>query len=105
MESHVSDGLGVVLQRRVRLVAQVQVEPRHTPVCAAHQQVVAARVHRQAGERPAAGLQLLVAPPALCTDNAAMIAYVAALKLENGAVSSLEAEIEPSLKFSSWLKA
>lgn len=52
-----------------------------------------------------AGLQLLVAPPALCTDNAAMIAYVAALKLENGAVSSLEAEIEPSLNFASWLKA
>lgn len=52
-----------------------------------------------------AGLQLLVAPPALCTDNAAMIAYVAALKLEKGAVSSLEAEIEPSLNFASWLKA
>jgi N6-L-threonylcarbamoyladenine synthase len=50
-----------------------------------------------------AGVDLLVAPTALCTDNAAMIAYVAALKLENGATSSLDAEIEPSLNFSTWL--
>ncbi len=52
-----------------------------------------------------AGVQLLVAPSALCTDNAAMIAYVAALKLENGAVSQLEAEIEPSLNSARWLNA
>jgi len=49
------------------------------------------------------GVHLLLAPPALCTDNAAMIAYVAALKLENGAASQLEAEIEPSLNSSRWL--
>jgi N6-L-threonylcarbamoyladenine synthase len=49
------------------------------------------------------GVQLLLAPPTLCTDNAAMIAYVAALKLEGGAVSQLEAEIEPSLNSSCWL--
>jgi N6-L-threonylcarbamoyladenine synthase len=51
-----------------------------------------------------AGVRLLLAPPALCTDNAAMIAYVAALKLSAGAVSRLDAEIEPSLKASGWLQ-
>jgi N6-L-threonylcarbamoyladenine synthase len=50
-------------------------------------------------------VKLLVAPPALCTDNAAMIAYVAALKLEKGAVSSLDAEIEPSFSYARWLGA
>ena len=50
-----------------------------------------------------AGVRLLVAPPALCTDNAAMIAYVAALKLEKGVQPSLDAEIEPSLNFARWL--
>ena len=33
----------------------------------------------------------------LCTDNAAMIAYVAALQLERGEISPLTAEISPSL--------
>ena len=32
----------------------------------------------------ARGLELLLAEPALCTDNAAMIGYVAALKLAHG---------------------
>lgn len=52
-----------------------------------------------------AGVHLLVAPSALCTDNAAMIAYVAALKLESGVNSQLDAEIEPSLNASAWLNA
>lgn len=51
-----------------------------------------------------AGVRLLLAPPSLCTDNAAMIAYVGALKLSAGAVSRLDAEIEPSLKASGWLQ-
>jgi tRNA A37 threonylcarbamoyltransferase TsaD len=33
----------------------------------------------------------------LCTDNAAMIAYAALLKLENGMRSSLTEEIDPNL--------
>jgi N6-L-threonylcarbamoyladenine synthase len=51
-----------------------------------------------------AGTQLLLAKPALCTDNAAMIAYVAALKVEAGLPSDLGAEIEPNLSTASWLK-
>ncbi|MEI6713845.1 MAG: tRNA (adenosine(37)-N6)-threonylcarbamoyltransferase complex transferase subunit TsaD [Verrucomicrobiota bacterium] len=43
-------------------------------------------------------VKLLLAPPELCTDNAGMIAFVAALKLEAGAVSDLAAEIQPNLK-------
>jgi N6-L-threonylcarbamoyladenine synthase len=49
------------------------------------------------------GVQLLLAPASLCTDNAAMIAYVAALKLEGGAGSQLDAEIEPNLSSAGWL--
>ena len=60
---------------------------------------------RFATECRSSGVKLLVAPPALCTDNAAMIAYVAALKLEKGAVSSLDAEIEPSFSYARWLGA
>jgi N6-L-threonylcarbamoyladenine synthase len=52
-----------------------------------------------------AGVELLVAPPVMCTDNAAMIAYVAALKLEKGTPSLLAAEIEPTLNVAAWLKA
>ena len=46
----------------------------------------------------ARGLKLLIAPPALCTDNAAMIAYVAAQKLAHGDVSPLTADIDPNLR-------
>ena len=45
-----------------------------------------------------AGLELLIAPPALCTDNAAMIGYVAALKFAQGASSPLDADIDPNLR-------
>jgi N6-L-threonylcarbamoyladenine synthase len=44
------------------------------------------------------GLELRLAEPALCTDNAAMIAFVAAGRLERGeAASPLTAEISPNL--------
>ena len=43
------------------------------------------------------GLELLLAPPALCTDNAAMIAAVGALAFEAGAATSLEEDINPNL--------
>jgi N6-L-threonylcarbamoyladenine synthase len=43
------------------------------------------------------GIEVLFAPPALCTDNAAMIAYVAALRAARGESSPLEADIFPSL--------
>jgi N6-L-threonylcarbamoyladenine synthase len=46
----------------------------------------------------ARGLNLLIAPPALCTDNAAMIGYVAAQKLAHGDVSFLTADIDPNLR-------
>ena len=52
----------------------------------------------------AAGVHLLLAPTELCTDNAAMIAYVAALKLKVGAVSKLDAEIAPNLHMLDWLQ-
>ena len=46
----------------------------------------------------ARGLELLVAEPALCTDNAAMIGYVAALKLAHGETSPLSVDIDPNLR-------
>lgn len=49
-------------------------------------------------ECAARGLELLLADPALCTDNAAMIAHVAAMMLEHGLASPLSAEIDPNLK-------
>lgn len=46
----------------------------------------------------ARGLTLLIADPALCTDNAAMIGYVAALKLAGGESSPLTGDIDPNLR-------
>ena len=46
----------------------------------------------------ARGLELLVAEPALCTDNAAMIGYVAALMLAHGETSPLSVDIDPNLR-------
>lgn len=44
-----------------------------------------------------AGLELRLAPRWLCTDNAAMIAFAAALRLTSGAESLLSDEIDPDL--------
>jgi len=44
------------------------------------------------------GLQLLIAPPALSTDNAAMIAFVALHSHLLGKSSSLHEDINPNLK-------
>jgi N6-L-threonylcarbamoyladenine synthase len=44
------------------------------------------------------GMRLLLASPQLCTDNAAMIAHVAALKYPFGEFSPLEADIDPNLR-------
>ena len=44
-----------------------------------------------------AGLELVVAPPALCTDNAAMIAFAALLRHLAGEASPLEEDIHPNL--------
>ncbi|MEA3210462.1 MAG: tRNA N6-adenosine threonylcarbamoyltransferase [Chthoniobacter sp.] len=44
------------------------------------------------------GVELLIAEPALCTDNAAMIGFVAALKLAHGETSPLTADIDPNLR-------
>lgn len=45
-----------------------------------------------------AGLNLLLAEPSLCTDNAAMIGYVAALRLAAGESSPLSIDIDPNLR-------
>lgn len=45
-----------------------------------------------------AGLQLLVAESALCTDNAAMIGFVAINRLQQGIYSPLTADIDPNLR-------
>jgi N6-L-threonylcarbamoyladenine synthase len=45
----------------------------------------------------AAGLQLRCAAPGLCTDNAAMIAFAALLRLETGESTPLTTEIDPNL--------
>lgn len=50
------------------------------------------------GACAARGLELLLAEPALCTDNAAMIGYVAALKLAQGERSPLTSDIDPNLR-------
>jgi N6-L-threonylcarbamoyladenine synthase len=44
------------------------------------------------------GVELMLAPPELCTDNAGMIAYAAALKWANDPRSELDAEIHPNLR-------
>jgi N6-L-threonylcarbamoyladenine synthase len=44
------------------------------------------------------GLELLLAEPSLCTDNAAMIGYVASLRLALGDTSPLTVEIDPNLR-------
>jgi len=43
------------------------------------------------------GFELITAEPVLCTDNAAMIAFAAMLKLQNGVSSSVTDEIDPNL--------
>jgi N6-L-threonylcarbamoyladenine synthase len=49
-------------------------------------------------ERCAAdGLTLLLAEPALCTDNAGMIAFAAAQRYRLGQSSPLEADVDPNL--------
>jgi N6-L-threonylcarbamoyladenine synthase len=56
------------------------------------------RLRERFGEECAAqGLELRMAAPGLCTDNAAMIAFVAAGRLERGEESPLTAEISPNL--------
>ena len=45
----------------------------------------------------ARGLELLVAPPAWCTDNAAMIAAVGGMAFEAGALTSIAEDIDPNL--------
>ena len=47
------------------------------------------------------GLELLIAPPSLCTDNAAMIGYVAALRFAAGESSPLNSDIDPNLRLTS----
>lgn len=44
-----------------------------------------------------AGLELLLAEPSLCTDNAGMIAFAAAQRFRLGQSSPLEAEVNPNL--------
>ncbi len=53
---------------------------------------------RLADECGAQGLQLLLAEPKLCTDNAAMIGYVAGSYHEREFYSSIETDIDPNLK-------
>ena len=48
----------------------------------------------------ARGLELLLAEPSLCTDNAGMIAFVASLKLATGQASDLGEDIDPNLRLS-----
>jgi N6-L-threonylcarbamoyladenine synthase len=43
------------------------------------------------------GFELKTAEPSLCTDNAAMIAFAATLKLETGISSQISEEIDPNL--------
>ncbi len=47
------------------------------------------------------GLKLLLAPPHLCTDNAGMVAFAAALRFNSGATSPLEQEVDPNWRLGS----
>jgi N6-L-threonylcarbamoyladenine synthase len=44
-----------------------------------------------------AGVRLVTAPPRLCTDNAAMIAFAASLRFRSGQRSEVTEEIDPNL--------
>jgi N6-L-threonylcarbamoyladenine synthase len=44
------------------------------------------------------GLEILFAAPEFCTDNAAMIGFVAALRVEQGQSSPLSVDIDPNLR-------
>lgn len=44
-----------------------------------------------------AGYEIVTAPPALCTDNAAMIAFAALLRHLRGESSALDGDIHPNL--------
>lgn len=44
------------------------------------------------------GVELLLAEPSLCTDNAAMIGYVAVLRMATGQASDLTVDIDPNLR-------
>jgi tRNA N6-adenosine threonylcarbamoyltransferase len=52
---------------------------------------------RFAQECAARNIEFLVAEPQLCTDNAAMIGFVAALRVEKGQLSPLTIDINPNL--------
>ena len=55
-------------------------------------------LRKQLGEAcKRAGLEFKTAEPRLCTDNAAMIAFAAMLKLESGTSSNVTEEIDPNL--------
>jgi N6-L-threonylcarbamoyladenine synthase len=61
---------------------------------------------RLAGACAEEGFALLLAEPWLCTDNAAMIAYVAALQLAHGETSSsLADDIDPNLQLGGELRS
>ena len=46
----------------------------------------------------ARGIELLLAEPSLCTDNAGMIAYVASLRADAGHANDLAVDIDPNLR-------
>ena len=54
-------------------------------------------------ECAAAGIRLFMASPSMSTDNAAMIAYVASLRMEAGFQPQLETEIFPNFRPADWL--
>lgn len=53
---------------------------------------------RLTAECEAKGLELLIAEPSLCTDNAAMIGLVAGMKLARGEHSPITLDIDPNLR-------
>ena len=53
---------------------------------------------KMSAECSRAGIELLLAEPSLCTDNAAMIGYVASLRMAAGEASGLDVDIDPNLR-------
>ena len=50
----------------------------------------------------ATGIPLLLSPPSLCTDNAAMIAGAAYEKVRMGKANNEPGDVNPNLKLADW---
>ncbi|MCB1209012.1 MAG: tRNA (adenosine(37)-N6)-threonylcarbamoyltransferase complex transferase subunit TsaD, partial [Verrucomicrobiales bacterium] len=95
LSASVQEAIVEVLVEKLLLAAQVHQEKLITVSggvsCNAH---LRSRLQKGASK---AGLELLLAEPALCTDNAGMIAFTAAQRFRQGHTSPIETDVDPNL--------